>query len=358
MEARQNRSFSIVKLIIAIAIIATLASIIYISTELLSSIDGPEKRYLFLLTAISMITLIALAVYIFSTFTYKQNAEEIKSQREQLFLQEKMASLGQMIAGVAHEINTPLSYVSNNLQLINRCVRNLRSDIISPVETLRTKENKTLVDILKNQRVMISTVLDKKYPKKTDKAIELGNDAETGLKNISELVQNLKDFSRVDRQQLDYAFINEQIDLSLKMAERHIKKNHITIVKEYQENIPLLYCEPSKLNQVFLNSIVNACQAIIGGGVIRITTKHNEQDKNITVTFTDDGMGMTRKTKESIFDPFFTTKELGTGTGLGMSIVTSIIKEHNGKINISSKLGKGSTIEFELPFMPAKKTTK
>jgi len=332
-------------LLISVITIAVLTCF-YATSNIASILPSDKQVYLYALSAICILALLALGAYAFTTLNPKQNIEELEAQREQYFLQEKMASLGQMVAGVAHEINTPLSYINNNVELINRCVRGLKKDVVYPIEELRNSEEKSLASILKNQREIISAVLQEQYPKKTDRAIELGEDAEQGLKNISELVETLKDFSRVDRKQRDYADIHELIDISLKVSDRHIEKNHVDVIKKYSLNTPLLFCNPSKLNQVFLNAIINACQAIIGGGQLIIETKYDENKKEIYVTFTDDGMGMTRKTRHALFDPFYTTKDVGEGTGLGMSIVSSIIKEHKGKIFVDSQLGKGTSLSF------------
>ncbi len=344
--------------IFGLAVVAAIGICGYITIQLLPIIGENKQFYLYILAGVCLLSLIIVGFNYFNSQTNSKSFEELEAQREQYFLQEKMASLGQMVAGVAHEINTPLSYVSNNVELINRCVSGLRKDVVYPVEELRQTESKSLLDVLKSQRHMISAVLDKKYPKKTDQAVELGVDAEMGLKSISELVETLKDFSRVDRQQKDYADIHELIEISLKVSDRHIEKNHVNVIKDFDSNIPLLFCEPSKLNQVFLNAIINASQAIIGGGELHIQTKYHKQDRTIDIEFTDDGIGMTRKTKRALFDPFYTTKESGEGTGLGMSIVASIIKEHQGEISVDSELGKGTRLSFTLPHVPVEALRK
>jgi len=344
-----NQSEFISFIIITILIVCVVVAVI-LGIQTFSSIPTDQKANIFILTSICTVACICFIAFVL----YYRNIslsddDEINDQREQYFLQEKMASLGQMIAGVAHEINTPLAYVSNNVELMHRCLKGVRSDVIDPVDNLQKKTKKSLIDILVNQREMISAVRSNNYSKKLDRAIDLGDDAETGLASISELVATLKDFSRVDRQEHDNASIHELIDLTLKITERHLESSHVDVTRKFDPDVPMLLCQPSKLNQVFLNLIVNACHAIIGGGQLIISTKYDKLNKSTHIKFVDNGMGMTRKTQRSLFDPFYTTKEVGSGSGLGMSIVSSIIKEHEGHIEVDSHLGSGTSISITLP---------
>ena len=336
-------------LIVTLLVLCT-AIIIILGSQTFTSIQGNQKTNILILTVLSTLVCVGLIALVINYRNNLSNNDEIDEQREQFFLQEKMASLGQMIAGVAHEINTPLAYVSNNVELMHRCLKGVQNDVIDPVDDLQKKQKKSLIDILSNQRKMISAVRSNNYPKKLERAISLGDDAETGLNSISELVATLKDFSRIDRQEEDNADIHELIDLTLKITERHLEANHVEVVRKYDPNIKMLLCQPSKLNQVFLNLVVNSCQAIIGGGQLTISTYRDKANNSLRIQFTDNGMGMSRKTQRSLFDPFFTTKKIGSGTGLGMSIVSSIIKEHDGLIEVNSDLGKGTTISISLPY--------
>ena len=340
--------------VITFSIVAVLLACIVTSLILgIQALYSPQAEHtnstiiLALLCAISCMALVVLVI------RYRNNTtshdEELLEQREQYFLQEKMASLGQMIAGVAHEINTPLAYVSNNVELMHRCLKGVKNDVIDPVDDLQKLPKKSIADILANQRTMITNVRSNNYSKKLERTINLSHDAETGLASISELVATLKDFSRVDRQEEDHADLHELLDLTLKITERHIDSNHVELIRKYDANLPLWLCQPSKLNQVFLNLIVNACHAIIGGGKLLISTQYDQANQCVHIKFIDNGMGMTRKTRRSLFDPFYTTKDIGSGTGLGMSIVASIIKEHAGQIDVNSHLGSGTTVSIILP---------
>lgn len=333
----------------AILLLASFIALFFSAFKILPSVSGDIYVNTLIILGISTVALLIAAYYLFSSNKTQQHFDELDERNDQYFLQEKMASLGQMIAGVAHEINTPLSYVSNNVELINSCMHGVRDDVIYPVEELRQTEKKSILHVLTSQRKMITAIRDNEYPRKVDRAINLGIDAELGLKSISELVETLKDFSRVDRKERDYADIHELIEITLKVSDRHIERHHVEVIKDYDSATPLLYCTPSKLNQVFLNIVINSCQAIIGGGVLKIRTKFDKSNRNIIIEFIDDGVGMSRKTQKALFDPFYTTKEVGSGTGLGMSIVSSIMQEHNGKIHVDSKLGEGTRISIVLP---------
>lgn len=337
--------------VVAILILCAAVSLI-LGSETFSTIQIDHKANILILMVLCTLACIGLIILVlnYRNTSFNSEDQELNEQREQYFLQEKMASLGQMIAGVAHELNTPLAYVSNNVELMHRCLKGVKSDVIDPVDDLQKTPNKSLANVLVNHRKMISSIRSNDYPKKLNQAINLSDDAEVGLASISELVATLKDFSRVDRQQEDHADIHELIDLTLKITERHVESNHVKVIRKYDSNVSMLLCQPSKLNQVFLNLIINACHAIIGGGQLVISTKHDLENKCVHIKFFDNGMGMTRKTQRSLFDPFYTTKEIGSGTGLGMSIVSSIIKDHDGTIHVDSELGQGTTFTMSLPY--------
>ncbi len=275
--------------------------------------------------------------------------EDLKESQEQLIQSEKMASLGQMVAGVAHEINTPLGYVTSNVDLLKQNITDL-SQIISDLGTVNDavrKPKRDNTEITKKLMQSLKTYKNAEGPELIQESTQLLTDGLYGLNEISKLVLGLKDFSRLDRQTTEQVNINDCIESSLTIASNHITENNVHINKQFND-LPSIACFPSKLNQLFLNIVTNACQAMTEkGGELVIKTE--QQGSNIVIHFNDNGIGMDEKTQQHIFDPFFTSKEVGEGTGLGMSIAYKIIQAHKGEINISSELNKGTNISIQLP---------
>ena len=235
--------------------------------------------------------------------------KELKDTQVQLINSEKMASLGQLIAGVAHEINTPLASINSNNSIIAKFIKKINDKEISPI----LKEINEL-------------------------------DREAVLR-ISNMVKSLKKFVRLDEAELQEADINKELDLTLDLI-RHETKNKIEIVKNYSE-LPLIKCYPNMLNQVFMNVLINACQCIVKTGKITIATEFN--DNNLIVKIKDDGKGIEPERLNKIFTAGYTTKGVGVGTGLGLAISEKIIQKHEGKISVNSELGNGSEFTITIP---------
>jgi len=177
---------------------------------------------------------------------------------------------------------------------------------------------------------------------------QLLSDGVYGLSEISKLVTSLKDFARLDRQSTEKIDIHRGLENSLTIASNHIRDNNVKVERNFASELPKIDCYPSKLNQLFLNIITNACQAMSdNGGQLTITTAL--EDDQIIMRFRDEGVGMSEETVSKMFDPFFTMKEIGEGTGLGMSIAYKIIKAHRGSIDVQSVLGKGTEVKVSLP---------
>ena len=176
------------------------------------------------------------------------------------------------------------------------------------------------------------------------------NDTDHGLVQIADLVSSLKDFSRVDRSRNDLFDLNAGIDSALKICQNQLK-GRILVEKQYG-TLPEIECSPSQINQVFLNLINNAAQAIVGEGVITIATVADKE--GVMVTVRDTGSGMSEAVKKRIFEPFFTTKPVGKGTGLGLSIVFRIVEEHGGRITVESREGAGTVFAVHLPLKQSK----
>ncbi len=247
---------------------------------------------------------------------------ELRAQQAHLIQSEKLASLGQMVAGVAHEINTPLGYANSNVETIKESLA-----LVHKAGGLSEDADERLIE-----------------------ADVLLEDAMHGLAQIDELVKSLKNFSRVDRSATELFDLNEGLDTSLKICQTSLK-GRITIEKDYQSDLPKVHCAPSQINQVFLNLINNGAQAIEGEGVIRLSTR--QVDDQVEIRVADTGCGMDAETQAHIFEPFFTTKPVGEGTGLGMSIVFRIIEDHGGRITLNSAPGEGAEFVIQLPLKVA-----
>jgi len=283
------------------------------------------------------------------TAEIKTAYDDLQESQEQLIQSDKMASLGQMVAGVAHEINTPLGYVNSNIGTLKLNLTDL-SEIMSDVKallgTIETpqRDNKVitqkLMTTLRNYKRLEAQEL-------VDESTQLLEDGSYGLSEISKLVTSLKDFARLDRQTTEQINVHDCIESSLTIASNHIRDNNVSVVRDFNE-LPKIACFPSKLNQLFLNIITNACQAMKqnGGELLVRSYVSNEE---IHLEFADQGIGMDEETQQKMFDPFFTSKEIGEGTGLGLSIAYKIIEAHGGRIEVSSQLTKGTKLTIILP---------
>ena len=272
--------------------------------------------------------------------------DHLKQTQSQLVDSEKMASLGQLTAGIAHEINNPINFVTSNVAPLKRDVGML-IDVISTIEGvgLSSKSNEEKIKEIEDYK----EEMDFDYLK-----IEIDHllkGIHEGASRTADIVKGLRIFSRVDEDDLKRADINEGLDSTL-IITNNLLNNRINVVRDYG-NLPSIECYPGKLNQVFLNIISNSVHAInekygdATGGEIKIAT-HNDEE-NVYVKISDNGTGMNETTMKKIFEPFFTTKEVGEGTGLGMSIAYNTIKKHNGKIDMVSTLGEGTEFTIKLP---------
>lgn len=279
--------------------------------------------------------------------------EELQESQEQVIQSEKMSSLGQMVAGVAHEINTPLGYVSSNINALKENFSELRT-IFSKLDEILLVVKQPGRESTSITKKLVSTLRAYKRlrgPELMQESEQLINDGDYGLMEMSKLVKALKDFSRIDRQSTEQVDVHDCIKSSITIASNHIRDNNVKVVESYS-TLPKISCFPSKLNQLFLNIITNACQAMAdNGGELLIVTEKQEDD--IVIRFVDQGIGMEKETQQKIFDPFFTSKKIGEGTGLGMSIAYKIIEAHSGKIDVESTVNEGTVISIALPIKAA-----
>ena len=241
---------------------------------------------------------------------------ELKQTQSQLIQSEKMASLGQLVAGVAHEINTPMGSIKSNNDIFIKCIQKIK--------TVSSESEMT------------------KYSEILDDTLKVNAEA---IKRINSIVKALKNFARLDEAEYKETDIHEGIKSTLMLINHEIKGT-IMIIEEFG-NLPLINCYPNQLNQVFMNILVNACQSIEKTGSIKIKTEN--YDNKIKIIISDTGKGIPEGHLERIFDPGFTTKGVGIGTGLGLSICYRIIEQHKGSIKAESLEGRGSIFTIEMP---------
>lgn len=276
--------------------------------------------------------------------------DQYKKANAQLLQSEKMASVGQLAAGVAHEINNPTGFVSSNLKTLSGYQKDINA----------------LIEMYKDLLVLIKDPMEKDKPNRTEQAVRaieayekeidleflvkdtqaLMGESSEGLERIKKIVMDLKDFAHPGEDTMQEADINACIDSTLNVIQNEIK--YKAVVKKEYGDLPPLVCYPQQLNQVFMNMVINSVQAISNPmGEIVITT--DLIPSGIRIRIRDNGSGIEKKNQSRIFDPFFTTKEVGKGTGLGMNVVYNIIKKHKGTIDLISDVGKGTEFTIILP---------
>jgi signal transduction histidine kinase len=275
-----------------------------------------------------------------------QTLIDLKNTQTQLVEAEKMSSLGQLTAGIAHEINNPINFVSSNIHPLRQDINDLKQLIAKYGELEVTEDIKGQLEEIQK----LKEELDYDYLKEELDSIVDG--IEEGASRTAEIVNGLRTFSRLDESTLKDVDINEGIESTLLLVKS--KLNQIKLIKHLGD-LPLVECNPGKMNQVFMNLVVNAIFAVHQKkytgeeeGLVSVTTERVENEK-IKIIIEDNGVGIPNEIKNKLFDPFFTTKSVGEGTGLGLSIVKSIIESHNGEIKIDSELNKGTKIIIVLP---------
>jgi two-component system NtrC family sensor kinase len=246
-----------------------------------------------------------------------ERTEELREAQEQLMQAEKMKSLGQLVAGVAHELNNPIGFVHANIQLIEEQLGRILGPDSSPADVARARE--ALARLIARSK--------------------------EGTDRVRRIVQDLRTFSRMDQAELQEVDLHEELDRTIALMEPRCK-DCVRIERDYGE-LPRVRCYPGQLNQVFLNLLMNACDAMEGRGEIRVTTRPIAG--GVRLEFHDDGAGIPPEIQSRIFDPFFTTKPVGKGTGLGLSLSHGIIERHGGRISVASEPGRGTTFTIDLP---------
>jgi len=249
-----------------------------------------------------------------------------KHTSSQLLQLEKMASLGSLTTGIAHEINTPLGALKSNNDIFIRYTAKVKAILFDPSMPPEVRDNPELIKIFENSE-------------------KLNEVNKTAAERIVAIVNSLREFARGDESVMENADINTCMENMLTLVQHHVK-NLIDVHKKFND-LPKIKCIPNQIDQVFLNILINAIHAIKDKGEIFIETKID--NNQVVIIIQDTGEGIAAEYIEKIFDSGFTTKKCGVGTGLGLSIVKQIIDKHNGKVNVKSEIGKGTRFIIKLP---------
>jgi signal transduction histidine kinase len=249
----------------------------------------------------------------------EERSWELKSAQDQLMQSEKMRSLGQLVAGVAHELNNPIGFVHANLQLLDGYIGRLITAEQTGEDTRKARE--AITKLLTRSR--------------------------EGTERVKKIILDLRTFSRMDQAELSEANLNEEIDRTLSLMEPRFKDG-VSLERDCQE-LPPVKCFPAQLNQVFMNLIMNSCDALDGKGTVRIRTR--SVPDGVLLEFEDDGPGIPEEMRSRVFDPFFTTKPVGQGTGLGLSISHGIVERHGGQMSVECPPRGGTIFRINLPLV-------
>lgn len=270
----------------------------------------------------------------------KKAYDELTNTHSMIIQNEKMASIGLLAAGVAHEINNPLSYLSTNLNSFQYYAKKIHAVVKNIIELTEIPDQQNesieaIKNILENDDILFVV----------DDIIQLIIESSEGMDRVKNIVRDLTGFARKDNKEFHYADINQGIKSTLNIAWSEVKYK-ADVDLNFKE-IPLVECSIQKMNQVFMNLIINASHAIEKFGKIIITTSNDKE--TVLIAIADNGKGMSKEIIDNIFEPFYTTKAIGKGTGLGLSIAANIIEKHHGHIDVKSKEGEGTTFTIRLP---------
>jgi PAS domain S-box-containing protein len=278
----------------------------------------------------------------------KRGEDEQRHLRAQLLQNDRMAGVGQLAAGVAHEINNPIGFVKGNLNTLQEYIGDLLS-LLKSYERLEAATRATLEGQSAQPEVVLVEIANIKQKIRYDALAAdlepLLTESTEGIERVREIIKNLKEFSRVDEGTHKHADINHCVKSTLHMVWNELKYK-AEIIEDYGD-IPEIFCSPGELNQVFMNLLVNAGQAIADKGCIGIRTF--VKDKTIFVEISDTGCGILPQNLARIFEPFYTTKDVGKGTGLGLSISYGIVQKHKGRLEVESTVDQGTTFRVCLP---------
>jgi len=273
----------------------------------------------------------------------KEANGRLSEAQDKLVQSEKLASIGQLAAGVAHEINNPIGYIFSNFGTLEKYLDDLFEMLAGYEAAEQELAGTPIAARLKALRERVELDFLK------DDIPTLMAESKEGITRVRKIVQDLKDFSRVDaHQEWSWANLNQGIDSTLNIVNNEIKYK-ADVVKHYGA-LPEVYCLPSELNQVFMNLLVNAAHAITAErGLITIRSSTDKARGTVSIEVADNGCGIPKENLGRIFDPFFTTKPVGKGTGLGLSLAYGIVRKHHGQLEVQSEVGVGTTFRVSVP---------
>jgi two-component system NtrC family sensor kinase len=282
----------------------------------------------------------------------KQNKElalraaELERLQAQIIQSEKMASLGQLAAGVAHELNNPAGFIYGNMDMLKGQIVELQELLTAYDQIELSPEATALIQPLKSRIG---------YEQLVDDLNSIVIDCLDGAERIRDVVQNLRLFTRLDEAELKLVDLHEGIDSTIRLLSQYYSSGRVTIRRNFGQ-LPPVSCYAAQLNQVWMNLLANAAQAVSGQGEVHITT--NIEDNWAVIAIRDSGCGISPELHARIFDPFFTTKPVGEGTGLGLSITYGIVERHGGTIKVESTIGAGTTFSVRIPLAPGQTILK
>jgi signal transduction histidine kinase len=262
---------------------------------------------------------------------------ELERLQAQMVHSAKMASLGQLAAGVAHELNNPVGFIYGNMELLRTCAAGIE-------RLLRFYDGAQLPAGLASEAQAIKAEID--YDHALEDLSVIIADCHDGAGRIRDVVQNLRLFSRLDEAEFKKVDLHEGIESTIRLLSKYYGSGLITLERDYAD-LPQVDCYAGQLNQVWMNLLVNAAQAIEREGVVCVATRR--KDEMVLISISDSGCGIAPENLKSIFDPFYTTKQVGDGTGLGLSIIYGIVERHGGYIDVESRLGEGTKFTVAIP---------
>jgi signal transduction histidine kinase len=279
--------------------------------------------------------------------TLADQNRQLRETQAALVQSEKLASLGQLAAGMAHEINNPISYVANNLAVLQREVTSL-SELLAQYRAARD----ALADV---QPELARKIAQQEVDCDVDwiqaNLRPLLDSSRQGLSRVRDIVKQLRDFARLDEAELDELNLNDAVRSTLEVVKHEMQRHRITAELALREDLPKIVCRPAKLHQVLYNLLLNAIQASQPDSRIVVRTLI-ENEQQVAVEIEDFGCGIDPGQMPRIFEPFFTTKPVGRGTGLGLAVTYGIVRDHGGTIEVTSEVDRGSTFRVRLPLRP------